>query len=78
MSNDSLLDDNADNVRLMAAGICLITVCGWLDLVLMQSDSSLFIDIFVRKGGLYIYIYIYIYIYGRTELPHLWEARGGF
>ena len=24
---------------------------------------------------LYIYIYIYIYIY---ELPHLWEARGGF
>ena len=21
---------------------------------------------------------LYIYIYGRTELPHLWEARDGF
>ena len=30
MSNVSLLDDKADNLRLMAAGICLMTVGGWL------------------------------------------------
>ena len=30
MSRDSLLDDNADNLRLVAAGICLITVVGWV------------------------------------------------
>ena len=30
-----LLDDKADNLRLMAAGICLVTVGGWLDFVLM-------------------------------------------
>ena len=31
----SLLDDEADILRLMAAGICLMTVGGWLDFVLM-------------------------------------------
>ena len=32
----SLLDDRADNLRLMAAGICLMIVggCTWLDFVL--------------------------------------------
>ena len=40
MSNVSLLDDKADNLRLMAAGIRLMTVGGWLDFVLMKSGSS--------------------------------------
>ena len=31
----SLLDNEADILRLMAAGICLMTVGGWLDFVLM-------------------------------------------
>ena len=35
LSNDSLLDDKADNLRLIAVGIFLITVGGWLNCVLM-------------------------------------------
>ena len=31
----SLLDNEADILRLMAAGICLMTVGGWLNFVLM-------------------------------------------
>ena len=35
LSNDSLLDDKADNLRLIGASICLMTVGGWLNSVLM-------------------------------------------
>ena len=33
--NVSLLDDKADNLRLTAAGICVMTVGGWLDFASM-------------------------------------------
>ena len=35
MLNVSSLDDKADNLRLMAPGICLMTVGEWLDFVLV-------------------------------------------
>ena len=36
MSNVSLIDDEADNLRLMAVGTCLMTVGGWLDFELSR------------------------------------------
>ena len=53
--NVSLLEDKADNLQLMAAGICLMTVVG--------RDHS-YIEKSIHR--LYIYIYI-IYIYKYYE-----------
>ena len=65
--NVSLLEDKADNLQLMAARICLMTVVG--------RDHS-YIEKSIHR--LYIYIYIYIYIMrgknDTTTYPYLFTT----
>ena len=62
MSKDSLLEDKTDNLRLMAADICLLTVGGWSDFVLMQNGSSFGFLYGWKSPFVKLYIYIYTYI----------------
>ena len=62
MSKDSLLEDKTDNLQLMAADICLLTVGGRSDFVLMQNGSSFGFLYGWKSPFVKLNIYIHIYI----------------
>ena len=67
MSKDSLLEDKTDNLQLMAADICLLTVGGRSDFVLMQNGSSFGFLYGWKSPFVKLYMYIYIHIYIEIE-----------